>query len=183
MRNYREKHQLLLDLESFELSKLCCESKFDQDFIYSAVELWYGSRESFTQFVREPLRQELLDMMPRPHLPRGYAALIMTVGVSFLLDAIIGFFHAFPGMEVLIFSISWGSYLLCCVPVGWNLFFCLCDWLADGHGVVGSAKTLFVTAAIVAWNLLGMGLSIFAGRAETCQRLGMLSRSFKLSFQ
>ncbi|CAK9003423.1 Uncharacterized protein SCF082_LOCUS7738 [Durusdinium trenchii] len=54
------KHQLLHELLTFDLNQVQCMNDFDRSFIHSAIIKWYGSRDAFTQFVRGPLRDELL---------------------------------------------------------------------------------------------------------------------------
>ena len=56
----RAKRQLILDLESFTLDRAECQSDFDRRFINSAIDEWYGSAEAFANYVRGPLRTELL---------------------------------------------------------------------------------------------------------------------------
>ena len=48
---------------------------FDSAFILSAVDEWYTSREAFAEFVRGPLHDELVSLLPSPALPCTYAAL------------------------------------------------------------------------------------------------------------
>ncbi|CAE7194795.1 unnamed protein product [Symbiodinium microadriaticum] len=57
--NYREKHQLLRELQQFDLNKVSCRQEFDRQFIHAAISKWYGSKEDFTQFVRQELRRDL----------------------------------------------------------------------------------------------------------------------------
>eukprot|EP00438_Fugacium_kawagutii_P016736 Skav205935 [mRNA] locus=scaffold2739:211186:212433:- [translate_table: standard] len=84
--NYREKRRLMFDLKTFNVDNLICGSDFDRDFILSAIEAWYGSRETFNTFVRNDLREELLSLLPSPYLPCSCAALILSSPVAWVLD-------------------------------------------------------------------------------------------------
>eukprot|EP00438_Fugacium_kawagutii_P028273 Skav234031 [mRNA] locus=scaffold1723:152454:153926:+ [translate_table: standard] len=105
--NYREKSRLMFDLNTFDVDDLICTSDFDRDFILSAIEAWYGSREAFNAFVRNELRLELLGLLPSPRLPCAYAALILSSQVSWILDTGLSLQKAgFEGHIVLRFCIS-----------------------------------------------------------------------------
>eukprot|EP00439_Symbiodinium_sp_Y106_P039782 s2894_g4.t2 len=47
------------ELRQFDLDHVSCMHEFDRQFIHSAISEWYGSKEAFTKFVREDLRQDL----------------------------------------------------------------------------------------------------------------------------
>ncbi|CAJ1461113.1 unnamed protein product [Effrenium voratum] len=74
----RAKRQLLLDLESFTLDRAECVSDFDRAFIHSAIDKWYGSAEAFAEYVRGPLRAELLQSNAAT-VPSAY---LMTCAIS-----------------------------------------------------------------------------------------------------
>eukprot|EP00439_Symbiodinium_sp_Y106_P010250 s4694_g1.t1 len=57
--NYREKHKLRQDLRQFDLDKVSCREEFDRKFIHAAISKWYGTKEAFTEFVRQDLRKDL----------------------------------------------------------------------------------------------------------------------------
>ena len=84
--NYKEKKQLLRDLKNFRLDKVSCKSEADKEFIYAAIEQWYGSQASFTDFVRKELCDELMSMMQSPHLAVPYAALIGTTMTTLMAE-------------------------------------------------------------------------------------------------
>ena len=46
--------------ESFDISEAQCTSDFDKNFIRTAIVQWYGSEGAFTDFVRGPLRKDVL---------------------------------------------------------------------------------------------------------------------------
>ena len=92
--SYREKAKLIFDLNNFEVDKLTCASDFDRAFILSAIDGWYGSREAFRDFVRSDLREELLSLLPCPHLPCVYAALILSSTTARLIDSTLSLYNA-----------------------------------------------------------------------------------------
>ena len=65
-----------------------CRTDFDREFIHRAITEWYGSKEKFTQYVRGPLRGELLGGN-KEILPLQYILLVSTVTFSASLDNII----------------------------------------------------------------------------------------------
>eukprot|EP00438_Fugacium_kawagutii_P008835 Skav208535 [mRNA] locus=scaffold1216:84052:85874:- [translate_table: standard] len=138
--NYREKRRLILDLETFNVDKLICTSDFDRDFILSAIEGWYGSRDSFNAFVQTDLREELLGLLPSPHLPCTYAAIILSSPVAMALDFCLSMQKAGFGSPILLRTCI--STLALCIPWLWfafNAIFYLSDrsaqaaqnWLLD----------------------------------------------------
>ena len=84
------------ELRSFTLESVQCQKDFDRKFIHIAIASWYGSAEAFSQYVRGPLRQELLQSA-RARLPAGYSFLIVTPLLSLGMDGIVGMLKAgFP---------------------------------------------------------------------------------------
>lgn len=63
--NARDKTTLLQDLERFDLENVHCSLDSDREFVMAAIDRWYGSRKAFTEYVRGPLRQELLNSATR----------------------------------------------------------------------------------------------------------------------
>lgn len=108
--NYREKSQLISDLKSFDLDRVTCVSEFDHRFILTAIDAWYGNKEAFRDFVRGPLRDELLGLLPSPHLPPAYVALILSSAMATLLGFALNVYKA--GAEIhqlVIFCVSEGT--------------------------------------------------------------------------
>ncbi|CAJ1340476.1 unnamed protein product [Effrenium voratum] len=99
----RAKRQLLFDLESFSLDRAECVSEFDRAFIHSAIDKWYGSAEAFAEYVRGPLRAELL---------QSNAA---TVPSAYLMTCVIGLeaMH----VELLLALVKGGAPLKCILTV------------------------------------------------------------------
>lgn len=86
--NLSRKRQVFLALASFELSDASCRLASDQEFIYSAIQKWYGSLDAFTAYVRGPLRDELLKDHLGTNLPWYYGMLITTPWISLGMDAL-----------------------------------------------------------------------------------------------
>ncbi|CAE7350322.1 unnamed protein product, partial [Symbiodinium necroappetens] len=76
------------DLASFELSAAGCRNAADQEFIYAAIQSWYGSLDAFTAYVRGPLRDELLADHLGTSLPWNYTLLIATPLITLGMDAL-----------------------------------------------------------------------------------------------
>ena len=161
-KKYREKHQLVRDMRSFDLDELHCENDFDRDFILGAVEKWYGSREAFTGLVRGSLCEELLNLLPSPHLPFCYAALLATSLASFFLESAASLHLSGADSSALaVYVLSWGSFFLCAVPVAFNLTFFMADrFAAPSACLLDWARTLFCTMVVLAWDLVSMALAI-----------------------
>ena len=150
---YREKHQLLMDLRHFQLETLSCETEFDRSFIMNAVDEWYGSRETFTNLVRGPLCEELLSMLPSPHLPLSFAALIASSNVLVFLEQTAALHLAGANASAtLVYIFSSGSYFFCGIPLFFNLVFYSADRLAaPGVYVPDCMKTLAGVGPATAW--------------------------------
>ena len=141
---YREKLQLLMDLRHFQLETLSCETQFDRSFILNSIDEWYGSQEAFANLVQGPLCEELLSMLPNPHLPFSFAALISSSAVSVFLDQAASLYVAgADSTAILVHIFSSASYLLCAAPLFFNLLFYSADRLAaPGNYVPDCMKTL-----------------------------------------
>ncbi|CAE7837144.1 unnamed protein product, partial [Symbiodinium sp. CCMP2592] len=88
-RNFREKHMLRQELETFDLSKVSCAKEFDRKFILAAIEKWYGSQEAFTEYVQTELRQQLEPLLATSRFPTPYVLLVfaslITASLEFFL--------------------------------------------------------------------------------------------------
>ena len=166
---YREKHQLLMDLRQFHLESLSCETEFDRDFILNAVDEWYGSRNSFATLVRGPLCEELLGMLPTPHLPLIYAAPMISSIASLYVEQAAGLYLAgAEGSTTFIYILSFSSFLLSGIPLGFNMLFYLGDRLAaPGSRLPDFTKTLAGAGLILAWILASFSLASVTSRMGT----------------
>eukprot|EP00438_Fugacium_kawagutii_P016738 Skav205937 [mRNA] locus=scaffold2739:219377:220819:- [translate_table: standard] len=159
--NYREKRRLMFDLKTFNVDNLICGSDFDRDFILSAIEAWYGSREAFNVFVRNDLRDELLGLLPSPHLPCSYAALILSSQVAWVLDLCVSLWKAGVEGEVLLRqSISGLAFFILWFWFAFNGMFCLSDRSARAgpNWFLDWCKTLAVAGVIFLFTLTGFAL-------------------------
>ncbi|CAE7835492.1 ran [Symbiodinium sp. CCMP2592] len=87
-RNLMSKHRLMSDLRLFDLEKAYCRTDFDREFIHRAIIEWYGSKEAFTQYVRGPLREELL-RSTKSAFPLRYLFMVTAVTFSASLDSLV----------------------------------------------------------------------------------------------
>eukprot|EP00435_Cladocopium_sp_Y103_P013215 s1548_g3.t1 len=84
---WAKKRQAIADLRDFTLSEVVCgDETFDRPFVCSAIKGWYGSLDGFTDFVRGPLRQDLLNDFSTVHLPFAYYFMIASPFFGRYLD-------------------------------------------------------------------------------------------------
>lgn len=158
---YREKHQLLRDLQFFQFDKVSCKTDFDRSFICSAIKQWYGSQEAFVNLVRGPIRDELLNMLPSPHIPVGHVMFISSSTTSLLLEGIAALYLAGKlDYDAAIAILAWASHILFALPIGFNLLFYISDHLASSRGFVTSlAKSLAGASIAAAWVAVSIGMA------------------------
>jgi len=88
-RNLSAKQELFASLDNFDVDKADCAKEFDREFVLQAIERWYGSREAFTDYVRGPLRKELL-AKANSGLPLQYIFVIVSPTLSLCIDILLG---------------------------------------------------------------------------------------------
>ncbi|CAE7474323.1 unnamed protein product [Symbiodinium sp. CCMP2456] len=86
--NYREKHQLRRELQQFDLNQVSCREEFDRKFIHAAISKWYGSKDAFTEFVRQDLRQHLEPCLAT-RFPMRYLLLLSAAQWSVSLEFVL----------------------------------------------------------------------------------------------
>ena len=168
--NYRDKATLISDLKTFDVDDLICHSTSDRSFILSAIDAWYGSRDAFTDFVRGPLRDELLGLLPSPHLPCAYAALIISGDVAWSADIGLSMYKAgVPGPELLRFLLTHLLYFMCWFWFGLNGVFYLSDKCAPlgRTRLLDWSKTIAVAGAVSLWCLTGFIVRVQVGRSTS----------------
>eukprot|EP00438_Fugacium_kawagutii_P005567 Skav226951 [mRNA] locus=scaffold2024:160445:161917:+ [translate_table: standard] len=156
--NYRQKRRLICDLNTFDIDNLICTSDYDREFILSAIEGWYGCREAFNAFVQNDLRKELLGLLPSPHLPCRYAALILSSQVAWTLDICLSAWKAgFEGHNLLRNWISAFAFEICWFWFAFNGIFYLSDQSASPSSnlLLDSCKTLSVAVVICLFTMIG----------------------------
>ena len=159
--NYRDKARLIFDLNNFDINKLTCASDFDRAFILNAIDAWYGSIEIFTDFVRTDLREELQSLLPSPHLPCAYAALIISGPTAWALDASLSVYKAGASVhDLLRFFACYVPYYVAWFWFGFNAIFYLSDRTSSfgRTRVLDCCKTVAVTGATMLWFFAGFGL-------------------------
>ena len=121
----REEKTLKESLESFDLNKVECNSEADRAFVLMAITTWYGSEESFTEFVRGPLRERLLTA--REDLPLYLALFIVTSPLCMVIDIVVAMIQAGAPLDAVLaefiglglgVTFFWNAL---CVKVVWSL--------------------------------------------------------------
>lgn len=131
---------------------------FDSAFILSAVDEWYISREAFAEFVRGPLHDELVSLLPSPALPCTYAALIVSHAVAWVVNFALSVYKG--GAEFRTVSIFLVTYLALTLWY-WSSFngiFYFSDKtvrLKNGSLLMDWTKTLCVAGGVTLYNLVG----------------------------
>ncbi|CAE7648061.1 unnamed protein product, partial [Symbiodinium necroappetens] len=82
------KRRLFSELEFFDLGTVQCRNDCDKEIIHSAIVEWYGSLEAFTEYVRGPLREELVATCGTA-LPIKYTLIVVTPLVSLGIDVLV----------------------------------------------------------------------------------------------
>lgn len=109
-----------------------CRNDFDRNFIEAAILYWYGSKESFTEYVRGPLRAELLGNLSKGSVLVGYALIVVTAPVAAGLELCLSLWMAGAPADVL-------AARFIAMVIGVDLVFCalvlqitmlLCDRMA-----------------------------------------------------
>ena len=121
----REEKTLKESLESFDLNKVECHSEADRAFVSMAISAWYGSEEYFTEYVRGPLREELL--AAREDLPLYYGLLVATSPLCMVIDIAVAMIRVGAPLDAVLaefiglglgVTFFWNAL---CVKVVWSL--------------------------------------------------------------
>ena len=166
--SYREKGRLILDLTTFDVDKLVCTSDFDRAFILSAISAWYGSKEALRDFVRSELRAELLGLLPSPHLPSAYAALILSSLLAWNCDMALNFYKGGATWEELLrHMLSFFSFFTSWFWCAFNGIFYLSDKTSSpgGNRLLDWSKTLAVAGVMFLWSFVGFTLCVTLARS------------------
>jgi len=120
-RTFREGQKLLDDLQYFDLASAGCALEFDRRFIYTAIQDWYESEEAFTQYVRGPLREELLTSASFRDIPLRHYMILLPVGMSLSLEVLLALLKGGAPAPVLTryviglmlgFDVAWAVFCL-----------------------------------------------------------------------
>jgi len=156
------KLKLLSDLQTFDVARADCRTDFDREFIHRAITEWYGSKEKFTQYVRGPLRDELLGGN-KEILPLQYILLVSTVTFSASLDNIIALDL---GGVPLYWQLAQAIANCCGFHLFWFVMFLkLCIFLCDRFaapmlpGLLDFVQTFVLFGAAVGFYYVGAELA------------------------
>ena len=168
--SYREKGRLILDLTTFDVDKLVCASDFDRAFILSAISAWYGSKEALRDFVRSDLRAELLGLLPSPHLPCSYAALILSSLLAWNCDMALNIYKGGATWEQLLRHVLiFFPFFTCWFWCAFNGIFYLSDKTSSpgSNRLLDWSKTLAVAAVMFVWSVIGFIICVALTRSTT----------------
>ena len=132
-KNYVQKHRLFSQFENFDLDKVECSNESDRNFVYAAIRELYGSNEAFTNYVKGPLRDELLVPIANSVGPQKYAQIILSPLLTLLMEYSLALWKGGAPSDVLLL------YAVCLLVVGVCVFnrtcialaVLLCDHLAE----------------------------------------------------
>eukprot|EP00435_Cladocopium_sp_Y103_P027697 s4619_g6.t2 len=162
-RNYVSKHQLESQFVDFDLDSVQCSDESDKHFVHAAIVELYGSKEAFAEFVRGPLRQELLGPLNKNALPARYTLLLVTPIVAQVLDTVIGVWKAAPPNEL--FWLFLASRAVVCIlhfPACVDVAILLCDRCAKpwhASPLLDYLQTFIFFAAFMIHSMGGLLLS------------------------
>ena len=100
-RGFQEQEDSLLKMANFDLSKVSCSDDADRQFILTALVEWYGSTAAFTDYVRGPLRDELVKVAEAATAPLSYCLLIYSPALGFSVDVLGALWNAGAPSEVI----------------------------------------------------------------------------------
>ena len=142
-----EKQTLVEGLANFDVDKSECRLDFDSQFVNTAIEAWYGSRDAFNQYVRGALRKEFVAQAT--HVPVAYFLLFSTIPMLPGLEITVGMWldglpHDFIWARIMAWVIGFGvgSQLL-----SLKLLFHLCDRFASPR--MGSCACDYVQTVLI----------------------------------
>ena len=170
-----EKHQTISGLKKFNLADVHCRLDKDRVFILTAISQWYGSEESFVDYVKGPLHREVVAAATN-RLPFHYALLTVLIPYSVSLDVLVALIGAGAPSEVILSELigSGFGWVLCWQLVSAKLLWVLCDKLAAPRSsrvldylvslLIFLAYFIFVFAGYVISDLL-YSTSMWAGFA------------------
>ncbi|CAE7300257.1 unnamed protein product [Symbiodinium natans] len=130
-RGYREQDLLLRNLAEFDLSAVSCACDFDRQFILSAVRSWYGSTDAFVEYVRGPIREELVETMQQSRVPFQYCILALSPIFGFQLDVFGALINARAPQNIAIKFLGQSITILAVAVWGVRLFFWLSQKMAQ----------------------------------------------------
>ncbi|CAE7302867.1 unnamed protein product [Symbiodinium natans] len=168
-RNISEKYHLLEELKYFDLDKAQTRSDFDRAFVHSAIVEWYGSKEAFVEYVRGPLREELL-ATESTGLPLAYALMTSMIPFSGAIDDFLALWRGGADVDCLLSTlIGFGVGLqICWIVATIRVVFYLVDRWAEPwwSGRADYLQTVLLYIATYLWFMLGGITAQSACRAD-----------------
>ncbi|CAK9076558.1 unnamed protein product [Durusdinium trenchii] len=165
-RSFLSKHQLLKQFEQFDLDTVDCYDNDDRRFIHAAIIKWYGSKAAFNEYVRGPLRAELMGPILSNHLPLSYLMILIVPYLNMSLEFLVAMIRGGSSFECLLpfalavlFSANF-IFLPACV----ELLFLLCDKFAApcfSSNILDCMQTLLI-------HLLFMVFAVGGARWRYC---------------
>ncbi|CAJ1407516.1 unnamed protein product [Effrenium voratum] len=172
----RLRQQLIKGLAEFDLSNAECRNDFDREFIHAGIVQWYGSKEAFTQYVRGPLRMELLGCEWHLQVPYSYLLLISLGSISSSMEQFMSMWMGNAPAGLL-----W-SYLLAktlATDVIWQLIslklaITLCDRWGRHRwpGPLDLLKSILIYAVFCGCFMIGVNIGLAAWTSGLAESLG-----------
>ncbi|CAE6935694.1 GIP [Symbiodinium microadriaticum] len=176
--SFREKYQLLLQLESFDLDQVGCSQKFDRDFIHAAITKWYGHKDIFASYVRRDLKQEFAKTLSATRLPNRYLLLMLTPILSMSFEFFLANWKGGAPVEVLI-SYFVGMFLafdVFCTISAILLMIYLCDLLAPKRfGPFDHMQTLAIIIVVTGLQSLAHEVAAMSYQSSLEGAFGILA--------
>ncbi|CAE7492863.1 unnamed protein product [Symbiodinium sp. CCMP2456] len=128
-RSLSVKRKLISDLQNFELEKAQCRLEYDRDFVLSAITEWFGSKDTFTDYVRNDLGEAAMSGYMAMTIPLQYQLLIVLPEVSLNLENTMALWCGNVPSEVIVsqFLAMVLGYSLCWRMVTLSLAVFLCQ--------------------------------------------------------
>ncbi|CAE7224141.1 unnamed protein product [Symbiodinium sp. KB8] len=152
------KHKLFEELRAFKLASAECSELFDQIFVISAIQKWYGSAEEFEKFVQGTLYSEMSNIQT-VDVPLPYCLLLTAFPVSATIDETLSLWAGGAPMPVVASSLIGHVYGICvcwCL-VSFKLLYYLCDRFAVARhtGFADYLQTLLIYLSFSLFFLVG----------------------------
>mmetsp|Transcript_131847 Transcript_131847/g.312536 ORF Transcript_131847/g.312536 Transcript_131847/m.312536 type:complete len:509 (-) Transcript_131847:284-1810(-) len=160
-RSVHTQRQLLQALANFDLDAAGCRRDFDKKFVHDSIEQCYGSTGAFTEYVRGPLREELL--ASSFGMPLRYYLVIVSPGFCVSLEETVSLMKGqAPWQSVLSFMFARTIGAQVSLALGCQLCIYMCTRFSSPHAKVW-VETLRSAALVVVCTLVaicGVDLSL-----------------------
>ncbi|CAJ1440172.1 unnamed protein product [Effrenium voratum] len=160
-RSVHTQRQLLQALANFDLDAAGCRRDFDKKFVHDSIEQCYGSTGAFTEYVRGPLREELL--ASSFGMPLRYYLVIVSPGFCVSLEETVSLMKGqAPWQSVLSFMFARTIGAQVSLALGCQLCIYMCTRFSSPHAKVW-VETLRSAAIVVVCTLVaicGVDLSL-----------------------